>query len=672
MKHALTFLTALLLAPVSTAVPAIIAAIGFAAAARAEPPNPGFEDAKDGALKSWTLESKPIPGKDGVRNATNVRAVWDTGSRSGGQRCLRMQTDGQTGDEFGLAGSAPLKLLPGFEYDFSFHYKAEGLLPETGDRSKYAALICDIFCNDEKRRIGGDRIMTTVNSADWARLSKRVRIPAATTWTQIRFQLVNKFPGNPVTIWMDDVAVVPSDAALPNPGFETLDGDGRPAGWTPFGAAKSGLTTETVRGGKRAAQVSDAPAGLLSGWSSVFPVRPDRAYTFAAFARGGDLAANGFIGGAALSLQFLDDAGQPLGKRVVSQAVPAKTDWTRIATSKIQPPAGAASARLVAGLEFCNGTAWFDDFDLVIDEVPAKSVATVAREPKPDPKTRYAVNLLRNGEVEEGADGKPVGWTHVGTPEPDWTQEAIARFHTQGRPDFSVGRSRGEWSRELTYSGQGALLNISVDPPNSPNHQWYGRNPVDGYWLSDPMPCEPGTAYLAAAWIKPGAVISEAWHGPLELFFYDKDGKKLAPKNHVRCGLDGVPPGAWSYWISMPWVAPDNAASMRLRFGQELKADKGGWGRTFADNLAVWKLSETGASRRWRRSEAAPRRSAPGSSTPMHRSSRPTLPRRLPHRNTRAAGAPSQAQRSGTCSAIRSRRLTSGSRSPVCSARRAL
>jgi len=327
MKYTLTFLTALLLAPVSTAIPAIIAAIGFAAAARAEPPNPGFEDGKDGALKCWTLESKPIPVKDGVRNATNVRAVWDTGSRSGGQRCLRMQTDGQTGDEFGLAGSAPLKLLPGFEYDFSFHYKAEGLLPETGDRSKYAALICDIFCNDEKRRIGGDRIMNTVNSADWARLSKR---------------------------------------------------------------------------------------------------------------------------------------------------------------------------------------------DLVIDEVPAKSVATVAREPKPDPKTRYAVNLLRNGEIEEGVDGKPVGWTHVGTPEPDWTQEAIARLHTHGRPDFSDGRSRGEWSRELTYSGQGALLNISVDPPNSPNHQWYGRNPVDGYWLSDPMPCGPGTAYFAAAWIKPGAVISEAWHGPLE------------------------------------------------------------------------------------------------------------------------------------------------------------
>ncbi|MFZ2656039.1 MAG: hypothetical protein WAX69_14000, partial [Victivallales bacterium] len=558
-----------------------------------EPPNGGFETGNDGVLSSWTLDGKAIPEKDGVTSTKNVRAIWDSGSRGSGAHCLRMETDGKDGDEYALAGSAPLKLLTGFEYEISLFYKAAGLLPETGDRSKYAALIVDIFCNGKSKRIGGERLMTYMNSADWGKLSKKFVIPPGTEWSQIRIQLVNKFPGNKVSICIDDVAAIPTDASLPNPGFEAVDADGAPAGWTPFGTAKTSLSSEVFHGGKKSASVADAPDGMLSGWSTIIPVRSDRSYSFSGFIKGGNLAANGFIGGGALSMEFLDRDGQSVGKHIVSPPVPANTEWTKVTTPKTQSPAGACMVRLVCGLEYCNGMAWFDDLELGFEEAAQKDAVMVSRGAKPDTTVNYATNLLNNGGLEEGADNKPAGWTYVGRSDPDWSKEDISRLHTNGRPEFSFGRGRGEWSRDLVYSGKGALLNISIDPPISPNHQWYGRNPVDGYWFSDPMPCEPGSAYLASAWIRPGAAIAEAWYGPLEIQFFDKGGRKLAPKNHVRGGLDGLPPGVWSYWVTMPWVASEKAVTMRLRFGQEFKADKGGWGRTYADNLAVWKLSDT-------------------------------------------------------------------------------
>jgi hypothetical protein len=559
----------------------------------AEPPNPGFEESSDGFLSAWSLSGKPdIPEQGGVMSAKHVRAVWDREMHGAGARCLRLETDGATGDEDSLIGSVPLHLLPGFEYEVSFFYKAAGLLPESGDWSKYAALISDTFFNGEAGRIGNGRIITRVNTAGWVRLARRFVVPPGTVWSQIRFSLVNKYPGNAVTIWIDDVTAMPSDASLPNPGFEAADAGGAPLGWTPFGTAKTALAGDVFHSGKKAVMVTDAPAGLFSGWATLLPVRPDHAYAFSGFVKGGNLAANGFIGGGALCLEFIDREGQPVGKRVISPAVGANTDWSRVSTPKSQPPAGACSARLIAGLEYCNGTAWFDDLELGFEDVAATSAAVITREARPDSAVRYAANLLKNGEIEEGADGTPAGWTYVGKAEADWSAEEIERMHTNGRPDFRVGRGRGEWCHDLVYAGKGALLNISIDPPLSKNLQWYGRNPVDGYWLSDRMPCKPGAAYLASGWVRPGAWITSAWYGPLELRFFDKGDRQLRPKNAVRSGLDGVPPGAWSYWVSMPWVAPDGTVSMRLRFGQEFAADQGGWGRTYADNLAVWELGD--------------------------------------------------------------------------------
>ncbi|MFZ2657687.1 MAG: hypothetical protein WAX69_22325, partial [Victivallales bacterium] len=399
------------------------------------------------------------------------------------------------------------------------------------------------------------------------------------------------FPGNDVTIRCADISIKPVDVVLPNPSFEM--GESTPTGWSVFGSAKTAWVDNAARAGKRSVSVSDAPAGQFSGWSATIPVRADRTYSFGGYVKGGNLAANGFVGGGAFALQFLDAQGQVIGDQIISAAVSANTEWTKVMTRKAQPPDGAISARLVAGLQYCNGTAWFDDVDLSIEEAELKTAAKVIRTPKPSSSVRYAKNLLKNGDIEEVIDGKPAGWTYVGKSEPDWSKDEIDRFHTNGRPEFAIGRGRGELSTGTVYDGKGALLNISIDPPISPKSQWYGRYMVDGYWLSDSMSCEPGKGYLASCWLRPGTIIDGAWHGPLEIRFYDKNGGQAAPKNYVRCGLGDRPSGVWTYWVSMPSLAPDNAVSMRLRFGQELKADAGGWGRTYGDNFAVWALSDS-------------------------------------------------------------------------------
>ena len=565
-----------------------------ASAMRANPiPNPGFEQGADGKAIAWTVDGQPVTAA-GVRSRDHGTARWDSEQPHGGNRCLTLQSAGGENDHV-LVVSPEVQVVGGYVYEVSFFYQASGLVPESGDRSRYAGCILDVFqhgsAGGRRQRLANTRILTFTNSAGWVRLSTRFTPPAATQTVQIRFALVNKYPHSSAQVRIDDVELMPLDADLPNPSFESGQGE-TPLGWSPLGGAKTAWAAGVAHSGRRSLAVSDAPMGSFSGWATVVPVRPDRGYRFGGWIKGGDLAAHGPVGGGVLVMEFFDGDGQPLGTPLVSSAVGAKSGWTRVATATCQPPAGAASARLTAGLQFCSGTAWFDELELAAEELACQAVARVRRAPKPSPSARYAKNLLVNGDVEAGEHGKPVGWTFVGRTEPDWSPQEIERFQANGRPDFSVGRAWGQWADNWTYAGKKALALVSVDPPRSAHQQWYGRTPVDGYWLSDRMPCQGGHAYLASAWIKPGAEIAEAWYGPLELRFYDSRGRQLRAVNGVRSGLNNVAPGQWSWWVTMPWVAPVGAATMRLRFGQELAADAGGWGRTAADNLAVWEMPE--------------------------------------------------------------------------------
>lgn len=590
-------------------------------------PNADFEQGSDGTLASWTSDNHPIPqAPQSFTTKDNVTVSWDTTSAGDGKGSLKMIADTTNAKRaYGLVASPYIPVKAGFKYDFDFRYRAQGLAAENKDRTSHCSIIIDLFFHsyvegtqNRGKHVGGFRQLTATNSIGWTRIDihggmKRTFIaPPGADIVQVRVQLTNSYPNTQATAWIDDIVMVPQDPSLSNTGLEAGK-DEMPEGWTPYGSATCTWDHTQAYSGKSSVRVADAPEGRFTGWSTIIPVRLDRKYTFGSMIKGGDLNPNGFIGGGALCMEFHDGLGQPVSEPIISNAVGAKQDWTRIATEPTTPPAGAVFARLTAGLTYCRGNAWFDEMFLDIEQTQLQDAVYLTRKAQPSQGVNYSKNLLENGDIEQGDADKPAAWSYHGQSSPNWTYKQIEAFHTNGRPDFSIGRGQGQWSRNLTYQGKGALLNISIDPPLSSRHQWYGRNPVDGYWLSAPMSCEAGHNYLAGAWLRTGAVITGEWYGPLELKFYDAQGHELANTRSVRTPNATTLPNKWVYWVTLPWTAPQNAVTMRLRFGQELHAAKGGWGRTYADNLAVWEYtqplpaerqlsnlsSNTSLSRRW-------------------------------------------------------------------------
>jgi hypothetical protein len=573
---------------------AAICALGFLQCVRADlVPNSSFETLNDGKVLSWEIDNPrgPVTAQGGQTSAGTFYSLVP-GVKSNGSKALRIGSKGHVGGDYTLARSARFKLLPGYSYELSFLYRSSGLLAESADRARITSAVLDLDLLGTLGRTGGERLVTQNNSSSWSHLAKSFKVTEGTQSGQLRVQLSNRFDQNPAWVEWDDISVVPLDPTLPNGSVEAGDAD-TPQSWASIGAAKTAWTRADVRTGNHSLSVADAPDGQFSGWSLEIPVRSDRSYSFVGNIKGTDLNANGFIAGGALQLQFLDASGQPLGKPLTSPAVGSKTDWTAVATPKTVAPPDAVSARLTAGMQYTNGTAYFDDLSIRLDEVAMRSQVRLMRHSQRDAMVRYATNLLANGDVEAGSNGKPNNWTYLGKSATDWTPEELQRLQSDGRPFFEAGRGQGEWIKDGSYSGRGALLNVSIDPPVTPNKQWYGRNPVNGYWLSDPMPASPGQAYLSAAWIKAGQPINGAWIGPLEIRFYDGTGRQLKmaePASLVRPGIGQVPSGVWSFYATQPYTAPAGTTNMRLRFGQEYRTDAGGWGRTLADNLAVWAL----------------------------------------------------------------------------------
>lgn len=548
-------------------------------------PNGDGAEATDGKVVGWNTRAD---GLETQANGTQIGRIEEPAGS--GHYFLRLTAPGKGTSEHAMLSTGQYRIPAGFAYLLTFQLRGSGLQPESSDRSRYAMAYVDFFCDKTglaKSTIKNERVRVFSNSPEWVSAQLAVMVPPETDFVQIRPQLANKIPGNAAVADFRDFRLLPVDFELPNGGFES-----GAAPWQAFDRAKCAIVEQPVRSGGKAAQVQDAPPDAFSGWSQLVPVREDRAYVFKGFAKGGQLKANGFIGGAALCLQFLDAQGQPVGEPHVSPAVPGNSEWTPIATPAAQPPATAFAARLTCGMQYCEGSAWFDDLALVMTPREAVPAVRIVR-PEAQAATIAAValpNLLKNGSVEEGSGDAPAGWTYHGKAAPDWTEAELKALHGNGRPRFDIGRGRGEWSRTVTYEGRGALVNVAIDPPLSTRQQWYGRSPVDGYWQSDAMPCEPGCAYLAGAWIKPGAPIGSPWFGPLHLVFTDARGREVQPAPGVRSLLPDAPANEWTYWFSAPYMAPPGAATMRLRFAQEFAAGSGGWGRSLADNLAVWQL----------------------------------------------------------------------------------
>jgi len=596
--------------------------------------NPGFEQEENNFPSSW--------GKWVGKNGCEVR-YDNSEAHTGNKSMLITQTKALDLPEEAaeaksivryifknkLVGESFLyKYVPvkaGKKYNLSFWFKATGLVREDRDNLKkgYAMFIVQInWLNDEYQAVGGRKsvlwaMKQEMKVMEWRKMSNPhfhgggaldsipYLAPPGAKIAQIRFSLITAVPNAMPKAWIDDVNFWDTDSELiltknivtkiniPNAGFEQ-GANGKPEGWKAIGSSVNTWDSKVRHKGKRSVSVANGGMEKFSGWSIELPAKPGALYAVSAWAKGGNLAAMSQVGGGAICLQFLDAEGQIIEKNIISTTVSANSDWTIIRINKYPAPRRTEKLRLIVGLRFCKGTAWFDDLNLTEELNEVVSVAMVKRpNPKPDPEIQYAKNLLSNGTIEEGENGKPKGWTYHGSSEKNWTKADLDYFHNQTFAPFSIGRGKGEWSRKRTYAGKGALLNTSIQPPLSGKMNWSRAAPVDGYWLSASMPCKGGAQYLAGAWIKPSVKIDYTWLGPLEIQFFDGKGKFMKAVNDpVRVGLRFYPVGVWSYWPTMPYIAPSGAKTMRLRFGQDLHPELGSWDRLYGDNFAVWKVEK--------------------------------------------------------------------------------
>lgn len=155
----------------------------------------------------------------------------------------------------------------------------------------------------------------------------------------------------------------PGPNLLVNAGFETLDADGRPAGWAPVWARDAGTATVTV-------ETTGAPEGTRcvkvthtgsQDWSFAFPdrfaVRPMDILRISAWVRSQDLA-----GSAEIGVVVTDARGEALNWVYGARRVPRSAEWSRIGGRLVMPPgANHIQFRLTgAGI----GTVWIDDAEL--------------------------------------------------------------------------------------------------------------------------------------------------------------------------------------------------------------------------------------------------------------------------------------------------------------------
>jgi hypothetical protein len=497
----------------------------------------------------------------------------------------------------------------GKSYRFSFWYKTKGLLQQNNDvrGGIYAGFNAWIFwLNKNKQSVKeGPYLWVMADYIDEPAWTKKEGssvsgggshafypyiAPKDAVYAQIRFELVTAAPQRTPKAWIDDVKLeeVHSKGLLPNPDFEQANSIGTgPKDWKSFGSAKTLYVHGIAQSGTHSVEVINATMAP-SGWETEIPVYSNKIYSLTGFVKTEKMSSSG--SGAYLSMQFLDNKDNPIGDELRSKVILNNTDWDVLIIKNVKPPAGAKKVQIRVNLQFCSGQAYFDNLNLRVQSIKAEKIPVVKINPVASVGIIYAKNLLKNGGIEEIKNGKPVGWIYHGSSEKNWTKKQLEEYYTQGTPQFNIGRGKGEISSNIVYAGKYALLNISIAPPLSKNYQWYGMMPVDGYWLSAPMVCQPGKAYIAGGWIRMGVNLSQPWWGPLEIQFFDKNGNEVSPAEYVRSGISTLPAGKWRYWATVPYIAPDTATTMRLRFGQELAADTGGWGKTYADNLTVWKL----------------------------------------------------------------------------------
>ncbi len=252
-----------------------------------------------------------------------------------------------------------------------------------------------------------------------------------------------------------------------NPGFEQLDANNKPDGWSSFNdrdAARFEVTSDEVFAGRYAMHLSTPEVTVWSPYfSKMLTLTPGAEYTLAGFCKtqlkGADML---------FSLREVSSAGQSVVFREV--AVPAETDW-KFFSATFKVGADTTSGQVFLLLRNGLGDAWIDDI-MLVEGKPAELAEQAKRKPQPAlpprnvPVMTVGSNLITNNHFEQALDG----WTFV---HGDESQTAVVDPHVA----FTGSRSACQ-----THKSGG----------------------IPGSWLSlkSPIAVRSGSEFVLSGWLR--------------------------------------------------------------------------------------------------------------------------------------------------------------------------
>ncbi|MBI5830684.1 MAG: SGNH/GDSL hydrolase family protein [Armatimonadetes bacterium] len=162
-------------------------------------------------------------------------------------------------------------------------------------------------------------------------------------------------------------AAVSAADLVPNGSFDEADAKGDIAGWTTDAAGMKGITfardTEVKRNGTASARMTIVGADNPS-WPAFVanvPVRPEQCYRVDLAIRTRDVERVAYV-----ATDYLDAKGQRVTFSSSATISGTSTDWQAVSlAARIPQGAVTMSIRLIL---YGNGTAWFDDVQVVRDE----------------------------------------------------------------------------------------------------------------------------------------------------------------------------------------------------------------------------------------------------------------------------------------------------------------
>ncbi len=158
-----------------------------------------------------------------------------------------------------------------------------------------------------------------------------------------------------------------------NPGFETLDENGRPEHWSAPGPVYS-AADEPVRTGERSLQYVNDDASRYLLCSQRITLEPGRRYHVQAWVRTENV--QGKDTGAAVCIEYSDADGAYLGGYYPSGRKGDITEWTEVGGISGRVPEAAASVSVLCYVrKDMTGTAWWDDVSVrLVRERPLHTV----------------------------------------------------------------------------------------------------------------------------------------------------------------------------------------------------------------------------------------------------------------------------------------------------------